>query len=95
MTVYDIEAIELAYAPPYGAPRDVVNLAGAVATSLLREKVRGVAPAALPAASRDLFVLDVARSRNTSSGPFPAPCTSRPMPCANGCTNCRATSPSW
>lgn len=71
MTVYDLEAIELAYAPPYGAPRDVVNLAGAVATSLLREKVRGVAPAALPAASREMFVLDVRTREEYEFGAIP------------------------
>jgi len=44
MTIYDLEYLELAYAPPYGAPRDPVNLAGSVAASLLRGQVRGVHP---------------------------------------------------
>jgi len=36
MTVYDLEKVELAYAPPYGAAKDVVNVAGYVAANRLR-----------------------------------------------------------
>lgn len=35
MSVSDLEYLELAYAPPYGAPKDAVNQAGALATSQL------------------------------------------------------------
>ena len=36
MTVYDLEHLELAYAPPYGAAKDPVNMAGFQASNLLR-----------------------------------------------------------
>ncbi len=36
MTVYDLENLELAYAPPYGAAKDPVNIAGYVASNRLR-----------------------------------------------------------
>jgi len=36
MTVYDLEHLELAYAPPYGSAKDPVNVAGFVAANRLR-----------------------------------------------------------
>lgn len=36
MTVFDLEELELAYAPPYGSTRDPVNIAGLVASNILR-----------------------------------------------------------
>ncbi|MHB1357445.1 MAG: FAD-dependent oxidoreductase [Anaerolineae bacterium] len=36
MTVYDLEHMELAYAPPFGAAKDPVNVAGFVASNRLR-----------------------------------------------------------
>ncbi|MDN5278234.1 MAG: hypothetical protein PWR01_2199 [Clostridiales bacterium] len=36
MTVYDLEELELCYAPPYGSAKDPVNYAGMVAANLLR-----------------------------------------------------------
>lgn len=39
MTVYDLEHLELAYAPPYGSAKDPINMAGFVATNLLRGDV--------------------------------------------------------
>lgn len=39
MTVYDLEHLELAYAPPYGSAKDPVNMAGFVATNLLHGDV--------------------------------------------------------
>lgn len=35
LTVYDLEDLELTYAPPFGSARDVVNQAGMVATNVL------------------------------------------------------------
>ena len=40
MTVYDLEHLELAYAPPYGSAKDPVNMAGFVAANLLRGDVK-------------------------------------------------------
>lgn len=40
LTVYDLEHLELAYAPPYGSAKDPVNMAGFLAANLLRGDVR-------------------------------------------------------
>ena len=37
MTVFDLEEMELAYAPQYGAAKDPVNMAGFVAAGLMRD----------------------------------------------------------
>ena len=36
MTIYDLEHLELAYAPPYGAAKDPINMAGFLGANLLR-----------------------------------------------------------
>lgn len=36
LTVFDLEEVELAYAPPFGSARDPVNIAGFVASNMLR-----------------------------------------------------------
>jgi rhodanese-related sulfurtransferase len=36
MTVYDLEELELAYAPPYGSAKDPINIAGFVAANILK-----------------------------------------------------------
>lgn len=36
MTVYDLEELELAYAPPFGSAKDPVNMAGFVAANILK-----------------------------------------------------------
>jgi rhodanese-related sulfurtransferase len=36
LTVYDLEQLELAYAPPFGAAKDPVNMAGFLAANMLR-----------------------------------------------------------
>jgi len=48
MTVYDLEEAELAYAPPYGAAKDPVNMAGFVAANILRGDVRVVHADSIP-----------------------------------------------
>ncbi|HUT53144.1 MAG TPA: FAD-dependent oxidoreductase [bacterium] len=42
MTVFDLEELELAYAPPYGSAKDPVNVAGFVAANLLKGDVENV-----------------------------------------------------
>ncbi|OQX25800.1 MAG: CoA-disulfide reductase [Desulfobacteraceae bacterium IS3] len=42
MTVYDLEELELAYAPPYGSAKDPVNIAGFVASNLLKHDVENI-----------------------------------------------------
>ncbi len=40
MTVYDLEKLELSYAPPYSSAKDPVNMAGYVAANILKEDCR-------------------------------------------------------
>lgn len=39
-TIYDLQEIEQAYAPPYSSAKDPVNIAGFVADNILKEKVK-------------------------------------------------------
>jgi rhodanese-related sulfurtransferase len=39
MTVYDLEELELAYAPPYSSAKDPINIAGFVAANILKDDV--------------------------------------------------------
>ena len=39
LTVFDLEELELGYAPPYGSTRDPVNMVGFVAANILRGDV--------------------------------------------------------
>lgn len=59
-TVHDLIDEELAYAPPFGAPKDVVNLAGMVASNDLRGLGRVIdAEGAKEEIAGGAFVLDV------------------------------------
>jgi NADPH-dependent 2,4-dienoyl-CoA reductase/sulfur reductase-like enzyme/rhodanese-related sulfurtransferase len=42
MTVFDLEELELAYAPPFGSAKDPVNMAGFVAANMLKGDVENV-----------------------------------------------------
>ncbi|KYK27954.1 MAG: CoA-disulfide reductase [Candidatus Proteinoplasmatales archaeon SG8-5] len=42
MTVFDLEELELAYAPPYSSAKDPVNIAGFVASNILRKDVDNI-----------------------------------------------------
>ena len=42
MTVYDLEELELAYAPPYSSAKDPVNMAGFTASNILRGDVENI-----------------------------------------------------
>ncbi|KAK3988615.1 putative NADH oxidase [Cladorrhinum sp. PSN332] len=70
MTVEDLEHLELAYAPPFGAAKDAVNMAGFVAGNVLRGDVEIVHAADFAAGRHkleDFQVLDV-RSPGEFSG---------------------------
>ncbi len=73
MTVFDLEEMELAYAPQYGSAKDPINMAGFVAGGLLRgdhPQVDVEAVLAAPAAERP-FVLDVRTPQEFASGHIP------------------------
>jgi rhodanese-related sulfurtransferase len=52
LTVFDLEEMELAYAPQYGSAKDPVNMAGFVAAGLLRGEHPQVSAEELPAGDR-------------------------------------------
>jgi rhodanese-related sulfurtransferase len=73
MTVYDLEQMELAYAPQFGSAKDPVNMAGFVAAGLLRgdhPQIDLAELAALAAAERPLLV-DVRTPAEFAAGHLP------------------------
>lgn len=50
MTIYDLEHLELAYAPPYSSAKDPVNMAGFVGSNVMRGDVEIVHPEELSVA---------------------------------------------
>ncbi|RPI28781.1 MAG: CoA-disulfide reductase [Acidobacteria bacterium] len=68
MTVFQLEDLELSYAPPYGAARDPVNVAGMLAANVLRGDTSPVYPDSLPDGA---FVLDVREPSEVAEGTIP------------------------
>ncbi len=71
LTVYDLEEMELTYAPPFGSAKDPVNYAGFVAANLLRGDVEifHVEEACKPADNQKL--IDVRNPEEVASGTIP------------------------
>ncbi len=59
MTVYDLENLELSYAPPYGSAKDAINMAGFVASNLLRGDVECWYPEDYPEKTNNGLIIDV------------------------------------
>ncbi len=74
LTVYDLQALELAYAPPYGSAKDPVNFAGFVAVNVLSGKSNPAHADALPP---DALLLDVREPVEFELEAIPG---ARPMP---------------
>jgi rhodanese-related sulfurtransferase len=68
LTVYDLQELELSYAPPYGSAKDPVNFAGFVASNLLRGETRVVHADALP---KDALLIDVREPVEYEAGAVP------------------------
>lgn len=68
LTVYDLEELELAYAPPYGSAKDPVNFAGMIAGNVLRGDSDLVHWDNLPA---DCVLLDVREPAEREAGHVP------------------------
>ncbi len=73
MTVYDLEEMELAYSPQYGSAKDPINMAGFVASGLLRgqhPQVDVEAVLAAPANEKP-YLLDVRTPLEFAAGHIP------------------------
>jgi rhodanese-related sulfurtransferase len=64
MTVYDLEELELAYAPPYSSAKDPVNIAGFVAANTLKGDLETINWDELADIDRDNGVLIDLRNRD-------------------------------
>lgn len=71
MTVYDLEELELCYAPPYGSAKDPVNYAGFVAANLLREHARHFHVADLTNLKSGQKIIDVRSPEEVMAGAIP------------------------
>ena len=73
MTVFDLEEMELAYAPQYGSAKDPINMAGFVAAGLIRGDQPQVDVEAILAApeSQRPFLLDVRTPQEFSAEHLP------------------------
>lgn len=59
MSMEDLESLPLSYAPSYGAPRDAINLAGAMGAGILRGEKKVVQPEDIHCADAHTVILDV------------------------------------
>ena len=59
MSVFDLEHVELSYAPPFGAAKDPVNMIGFQASNLLRGDIRLWYPEDYPECAATVTILDV------------------------------------
>ncbi|MEG3615386.1 FAD-dependent oxidoreductase [Isoptericola haloaureus] len=71
MTVADLVDLDLAYAPPYGAAKDPVNLAGMAASNVLDGTLHIWHVDQLEEVRRDALVLDVRSTAEFASGHIP------------------------
>jgi NADPH-dependent 2,4-dienoyl-CoA reductase/sulfur reductase-like enzyme/rhodanese-related sulfurtransferase len=71
MTVFDLEHLELAYAPPYGSAKDPVNYAGFVAANALRGDVTYCHTEEMVAPSEHQLLLDVRTPSEVAAGTIP------------------------
>lgn len=67
MKVYDLQELELTYAPPFGTAKDIVNMAGYVSENILEETTHMIQIKDLDQYS-DYVLLDVRRAEEVSRG---------------------------
>jgi len=73
MTVFDLEHLELAYAPPYGSAKDPVNMAGFVASNVIRKDTQVIHVQDLESAlQKDTQLVDVRSSKEHQAGHIPS-----------------------
>lgn len=73
MTVFDLEEMELAYSPQFGSAKDPINMAGFVASGLLRGEHPQVDVEAVvaPSAEKPFVLVDVRTPTEFSAGHIP------------------------
>ncbi len=71
MTVYDLEKLELAYAPPFGSAKDPVNYAGFVAANVLRKEVQICHVPDVVNPGPNQLLLDVRTTHEVQQGTIP------------------------
>jgi NADPH-dependent 2,4-dienoyl-CoA reductase/sulfur reductase-like enzyme/rhodanese-related sulfurtransferase len=71
LTVFDLEDAELCYAPPFGSAKDPVNMAGFVASNVLRGDVALWEPEELESLGDHQAVLDVRTLQEFQQGTIP------------------------
>ncbi|MDH7577134.1 MAG: FAD-dependent oxidoreductase [Bacillota bacterium] len=72
MTVFDLEHLELAYAPPYSSAKDPVNIAGFAAANVLRGDVAVTTWDRVPVHRQEgAFFLDVRTPKEFAGGALP------------------------
>ena len=71
MTVFDLEDLELCYAPPFGSAKDAVNMAGFVAANVLRGDMALWEPEELASLTDRQVLLDVRSLAEFGRGSIP------------------------
>jgi len=71
LTVFDLEDLELCYAPPFGSAKDAVNMAGFVASNVLRGDVELWEPEELAGLKDGQMLLDVRTFQENALGTIP------------------------
>ena len=107
MTVYDLEGLELAYAPPFGSAKDPVNMAGFVASNVLTRRPAAVVPQRVPGGDRGrpdhrrprpAGVRDLAparRGERPAARPCATPRRAGTRPGRSGCTAPSGSAATW
>ncbi len=70
-TVYDLEELELSYAPPYSSAKDPVNMAGFSAENILSGKVDNITFGELSDLPKNTVLLDIRTKAEVSMGAIP------------------------
>ena len=71
LTVFDLQDLELSYAPPYGSAKDAINMAGFVASNMLKGDVKPWYAEDYPAQTTKGVVVDVRGPADFSAGHVP------------------------
>jgi hypothetical protein len=92
LTVYDLQDLELAYAPPYGSAKDPVNMAGFVASNILKGDLKVWQAEDFPARTAGGVMVDVRGKPAYDAGHVPGALHMPMAACAVDCRNYPRTS---